>query len=106
MRDGLGSDDIRCIFQDSRGIIWMGTEGGGLNRLSSTGIKVYKHNSDDSTSIPSNTINDIIEDRQGLLWVATANGLAHFDPYSGKSKNIHPFINATCLYIPCSKASI
>lgn len=90
MRDGLGSDDIRCLFQDSRGIIWVGTEGGGLNRLSSTGIKIYKHKSDDASSIPSNTINDIVEDRQGLLWVATANGLAHFDPYSGKSKNIHP----------------
>lgn len=90
VRDGLESNAIRCLFEDSRGIIWIGTEGGGLNRYSSTGIKVYKNDPDDSTTIPSNTINDIVEDEDGLFWIATASGIARFNPLNGKSENILP----------------
>ena len=90
VRDGLKSNAIRCIFEDSRGIIWIGTEGGGLNRYSATGIRVYKRNSDDNSAIPGNTINSIVEDEDGHLWLGTNNGLAHFNPLNGKSENILP----------------
>jgi len=31
--DGLSSDQIRSILQDADGTLWIGTFGGGLNRL-------------------------------------------------------------------------
>lgn len=42
MRDGLPSDDIRAIFEDRDGNLWLGTGAAGLVRLSRRGVVSYR----------------------------------------------------------------
>ncbi len=35
--DSLSNNDVSCIYEDKEGILWVGTSGGGLNRLQLTG---------------------------------------------------------------------
>ncbi len=66
--DGLSNNQVECIFKDSRGFMWFGTNQG-LNRYDGLNFKVYKHNRNDLTSIPFNRITNIQEDSEGRLWL-------------------------------------
>ena len=45
--DGLSQSVVNCIFQDSRGFLWIGTQNG-LNRFNGYKFEVYTYNPDDS----------------------------------------------------------
>lgn len=79
---GLSQTTVQCIFQDSKGFMWFGTQDG-LNRYDGYKIRVFRHNGKDSTSISSNYINSIVEDKYGLIWVATDDGLNCYDYETG-----------------------
>jgi ligand-binding sensor domain-containing protein/signal transduction histidine kinase len=74
MRDGLPSDHIGAIFQDSRGSIWM-CSGEGLIRFKDGEFSVFTKRD----GLPENLINSITEDSAGNLWVGVRNGLIRFD---------------------------
>ncbi|MCG6913487.1 hypothetical protein LJE86_06180, partial [bacterium BMS3Abin03] len=80
-------DHIECIYAESSDIIWFGTVRRGLgkfNRPSNT-FKFYSHDPDDSTSISSNDVTNILPDDNDILWVGTSeNGLNRFDENTGK----------------------
>lgn len=76
--DGLSSNTVNAILEDSRGFTWFGTPNG-LNRYEGTNFTVYRHNSDDAGSIPANEVNALYEDRSGRLWIGTGNGLCYYD---------------------------
>ena len=79
--DGLSQNTVYKVFQDSRGYIWLGTQGG-LDRFNGYEFKHYEHESNDSTSIVNGWIRAINEDEDGLLWLGTVGGnLGWFDPY-------------------------
>jgi signal transduction histidine kinase/ligand-binding sensor domain-containing protein/DNA-binding response OmpR family regulator len=79
LQDGLSQSTIRCIFQDTRGFIWIGTQDG-LNRYDGYQFKIYKHDPHDSTSVSSSIIYSICEDQQCNLWIGTdGGGLNKFD---------------------------
>lgn len=74
--EGLSQTTNQFIFQDSRGFVWISTSNGGLNRYDGQRIKVYEHDSSDSTSLPDNLIqSSIIEDTLGNLWFSTQSAL-------------------------------
>ncbi|MDB4884285.1 MAG: methyl-accepting chemotaxis sensory transducer [Gemmatimonadetes bacterium] len=67
--------DVRQLYEDSTGHLWIGVEGFGLYALSPTLSSVHRHALDhnDANTIPSNDIRSIVQvDDQ--LWIATANG--------------------------------
>jgi len=65
---GLSNNQIDCIFKDSRGFMWIGTNYG-LNRYDGYHVKVYKSIKNDNTSLLYNAILRIQEDRNGNLWI-------------------------------------
>ncbi len=83
-KDGLSSLKVQSITQDNKGFIWIGTMDG-LNRYDGYQFKVYRHNNEDSTSIPVSRINKIHVVNDSLLWLATKNeGLIKFNPITEK----------------------
>ncbi len=78
--DGLSQGNIECIFQDSRGFIWIGTFNG-LNRYDGYEIKIFNHDAEDSLSLSHEHIIQMCEDAEGKLWIATYGaGVSIYDP--------------------------
>src|SRR5262245_17877442 len=74
--DGLLSDTINSIVQDSRGFIWFGTSFG-LSRFDGYGFTHYSEK--DGLSYPN--VNRLIETRDGSYWVCTnGGGVFRFQP--------------------------
>jgi len=77
----LSDNFTRSLMEDSKGNIWVGTIGGGLNRfdpdLETFTRFQYDHN--DASSISSNTIYSIYEDKKGRIWIGTAGGINRFN---------------------------
>lgn len=83
---GLSSNEVLCLFQDSRGFLWIGTRDG-LNRYDGTEVIKYKHIYDDSTTLPGESATCILEDKEGFLWIGTNRGISKFNPANGKCNN-------------------
>lgn len=75
--DGLSQSVVNCIFQDSRGFMWIGTQNG-LNCFNGYTFEIYTYKPGDSTSISNNWIYAIDEDAEGNLWIGTKSGLNKF----------------------------
>ncbi len=72
-RHGLSQSSPNCIFQDSRGILWIGTEDG-LNKYDGYDFTVYRPAINNPSAISNNRIKCIIEDKDGNLWIGTNGG--------------------------------
>jgi len=77
---GLKSNDILALFEDNKGILWIGTDRG-LNSFdpSSNVFRYFSHDPQINSSISDNEIQVIFEDFKGRFWIGTANGLNMFD---------------------------
>jgi len=65
--------------------LWIGTDGGGLNRFDKQDKKFIHYKMKDG--LPNDVIYGIQSDNQGNLWLSTNNGLSRFNPVSKKFKN-------------------
>ena len=63
-KEGLTNDFLRVVYQDSRGVIWIGTDNG-LFRFRGDRIERV----DNAGDIPQIAVHAIYEDSQGGLWV-------------------------------------
>jgi signal transduction histidine kinase/ligand-binding sensor domain-containing protein/CheY-like chemotaxis protein/HPt (histidine-containing phosphotransfer) domain-containing protein len=79
LKDGLPNASVSGIVQDSKGFIWMTTQGG-LCRYDGSGFKVYENKPFDENSISGDLIQTIFLDKDDVLWLGTYNGLDRFDP--------------------------
>ncbi|MEL6822213.1 MAG: two-component regulator propeller domain-containing protein, partial [Calditrichota bacterium] len=80
--NSLSSNYVLTIKEDSKGIIWIGTYLGGLNRYDPIGksFRHYKNSPTSPKSISDNKVYDIVEYRNSY-WIATlGGGINHFDP--------------------------
>jgi ligand-binding sensor domain-containing protein/serine phosphatase RsbU (regulator of sigma subunit) len=71
VEDGLAQSQINCIFQDSKGYMWFGTNDGGASKYDG---KIFKNYSTGNGFI-SNTVFAITEDKNQTLYFATYGGL-------------------------------
>jgi len=87
INNGLSQSVVNCLFQDSKGYIWIGTQNG-LNRFNGETFDGFSYNPADSGSISNSWIYAIAEDAQGNLWVGTKGGLNKFLPNQNKFQRI------------------
>lgn len=80
--NSLSHDRILCIAEDRDGYVWLGTYGGGLNRVNLTqtqppglAVQRFTHQPEDSASLSHNRIHTLYRDRVGTLWIGTDSGL-------------------------------
>ena len=69
-RNGLSQNTIRCMMQDSRGFMWLGTING-LNRYNGRDFTVIHPQLEDSSVSTDSRISGIVEDKNGFIWVNT-----------------------------------
>ncbi len=87
MEIGLSHPNVVALCRDSRGFLWIGTGGGGLNRYDGCEMKVYRHRDNDSLSLCHDLVRSILEDSAGYLWVGTDGGISRFNPANGRCQN-------------------
>ena len=75
---GLPGQNVRQVYQDFNGVVWISVEAIGLSRYDGRKFELYKHSSDNPNSISSNYVNAIIESKDSILWIATDNGLNRY----------------------------
>ncbi|WP_338768776.1 two-component regulator propeller domain-containing protein [Bernardetia sp. ABR2-2B] len=70
----LSSNDILTMFEDQAGIIWIGTNGYGINKFDRNRIKFDTYTAS-RTGLSDNTVRSVLEDQHGILWIGTVQGL-------------------------------
>ncbi|MEP6663116.1 MAG: two-component regulator propeller domain-containing protein, partial [Verrucomicrobiota bacterium] len=74
-KDGLSSNLIRAIADDSEGNLWIGTERGGLNCWRDGKFTSFRQ----TDGFPSDNISSLYVDAQNVLWIGTSgSGLVRF----------------------------
>ena len=79
----LSNNWVHVICEGRLGEIWIGTEGGGLNKFDpkTETFSHYKHDPQNPNSLSKDVVLCITEDRSGILWIGTeGGGLNKFDP--------------------------
>ncbi len=69
-KNGIGSNEVNCLYQSSSGYVWIGTDGG-LYR--SNGAEFQSINLWDTERTDVYSINCIIQDFDGRMWIGTDN---------------------------------
>ena len=79
-KDGLSSNDVNCVMQDSRGFLWIGTD---------AALDLYDGQS--FQSFPTPTLS--LAEAGGVIWAGTRHGLYIYNPSEG---NYSVFRGTTC----------
>jgi len=88
--DGLSEARVRGILQDHEGFLWIGTANG-LDRYDAFGVRSFRHDPQDPTSIAPGFPQALVEDREGRIWVGLlAGGLSRFDPALERFQSYRP----------------
>lgn len=69
-KNGIGSNEVNCLYQSSSGYIWIGTDGG-LYRYNGSSFQSINLWDTDRTDVYS--INKIMQDTKGRVWIGTDN---------------------------------
>lgn len=80
-------NEVRQIYQDREGYIWMATNSG-LIRYDGYDFLTFKSNLYDRNLLTNNTIQALAEDSTGNLWIGTAKGLNVLHKPTGEVRKI------------------
>lgn len=78
--DGLASNQIKALFQDHKGDIWIGGVEGGLQRFKQREEALVRLSLNAEVDFSHTIIENIFEDSHGRLWIATDKGLLSYFP--------------------------
>ena len=72
----LSHNTVTAIKEDGTGKLWIGTQGGGLNRFdpASGRFVAYRHNPADSQSLSSDDIRGLTVEPGGVVWAGNCRG--------------------------------
>ncbi len=94
---GLVNNNIKCIYVDRLGDVWIGTEAGistwfhDINKF-----KVYRSGKDELNGMKSNTVMALMKDAEGEVWIGTSGGgLSSLNRTTGKYQHYPQLSTAT-----------
>lgn len=72
----LSSNEIPYIYTDNSGLLWITTQGGGVNIFNPNQKRFnnYKHKQNDPFSLSGNYVTSVFEDKNGVIWIGTWDG--------------------------------
>ena len=77
--------NIKCLYQDKKENIWIGTGNKGVYKLSANGeMENFTNHPNDPNSLSNNQVRCIIEDNFDNLWIGTFYGLNRYIPSKNK----------------------
>lgn len=88
LEDGMPDVTVFDMVKDSEGFIWIGTRNG-LARYDGIEFVTYRHEQDDSTSLPESSIRSLFCSQDGTLWIGTRKGLSRYLPDQDHFQRIH-----------------
>lgn len=77
----LSSNIIMSVVEDSKGLLWIATDHGGLNILNKKAmtVQVLLNKPDDNNSLAQNSLTEMYKDDLGIIWVGTfKQGINYF----------------------------
>lgn len=80
----ISSNNLFSILKDSKGYLWIGTSGAGVNRMNLKTNKVERF--ENFENIKYKTITSIIEDNENNIWFGSKKGIIKYS-YSNNSFN-------------------
>jgi ligand-binding sensor domain-containing protein/serine phosphatase RsbU (regulator of sigma subunit) len=83
--NSINRNNIEVVYEDKKGNIWLGTNGGGLNRFDRQ-LELFTHITT-SSGLASDVIRGILEDDNGNLWISTNRGITKYNPEKQKIRN-------------------
>ena len=75
LREGLRSIQVKTLFEDRAGALWVGTTGGGLSRWRGGRLSTLTTRN----GLPDDNVTALGEDAQGNLWIGTGAGLCKWN---------------------------
>jgi ligand-binding sensor domain-containing protein/signal transduction histidine kinase len=91
--DSINDNSVSSIYRDRAGVLWVGTENGGLNILDfrQGQFGSYRHRPGNASSLSPNVVTAIHQDRNGILWVGfTLFALDRLDRKTGQITHYLP----------------
>ena len=85
--EGLPTDNVQQVFQDSEGYMWFATRNG-LARFDGFDMEVLKSNIRNGDILSNNNVNCLAEDSSHRLWIGTPDGLNVLDKTTGELRRI------------------
>ncbi len=86
----LATDNVTQVFEDSQGMIWVGTNRGltRYDKRDDSFVSFFKNPAEPATSLAGNGFSHysttIAEDEDGLFWFGTSEGLSSYDRKTGR----------------------
>ncbi len=84
----ISHDHVLSIVRDPRPseqALWIGTDGGGLNRFDLTAQRFVRYG--ERQGLPNPVVYGILADSSAKLWMSTNAGLCRFDPATGRFRH-------------------
>ena len=92
--NGLISNEVKALCQDSKGDIWIGTQTG-LQRYDGNRFTTYLADIHNPEALHTDWISTIFEDSKHRLWIGTAHGAPYlFNRKKGNFYNYNLYVNA------------
>ncbi len=74
----LSYSTVMHFYEDERGVVWVATSGGGLNRFDPA-TQTFTWFTESNSGLQNNTIYGILPDEMGNLWLSSNRGLIRFN---------------------------
>ncbi len=101
VEDGLSQNNVGAILQDTRGLLWMASKGGGVTIFDGVSYKYLK----EKDGLSSNIVYCLFQDAKGNIWIGTYDGLVMYDGKDLRSYTTEDGLNSNVIKTICEDAS-